>query len=131
MDADYRAIKQVLLNLLSNAIKFTPRGGRVSVRAEWREDALAERVKISVQDTGIGISSRDLARLARPFEQVESQHSKTTQGTGLGLALTKSLVEMHGGILDLRSTPGQGTVASFALPVRQGAATSESSVQAA
>ena len=131
VDADYRAIKQVLLNLLSNAIKFTPRGGRVSVRAEWREDALAERVKISVQDTGIGISSRDLARLARPFEQVESQHSKTTQGTGLGLALTKSLVEMHGGILDLRSTPGQGTVASFALPVRQGAATAESGVQAA
>ncbi len=131
VDADYRAIKQVLLNLLSNAIKFTPRGGRVSVRAEWREDALAERVKISVQDTGIGISSQDLARLARPFEQVESQHSKTTQGTGLGLALTKSLVEMHGGILDLRSTPGQGTVASFALPVRQGTATTESNVQAA
>jgi two-component system cell cycle sensor histidine kinase PleC len=119
VEADYRAIKQVLLNLLSNAIKFTPRGGRVTVRAERREDPLGERVRISVQDTGIGIPADDLARLARPFEQIESQHAKTQQGTGLGLALTKSLVEMHGGLLDLRSAPGQGTVASFSLPVRQ------------
>jgi two-component system, cell cycle sensor histidine kinase PleC len=119
VEADYRAVKQVLLNLLSNAIKFTPRGGRVTVRAERRDDPLGERVRISVQDTGIGISPQDLERLARPFEQVESQHSKTTQGTGLGLALTKALVEMHGGLLDLKSAPGQGTVASFALPVRQ------------
>jgi len=119
VEADHRAVKQVLLNLLSNAIKFTPRGGRVTVRGERREDPLGERVRISVQDTGIGISPSDLERLARPFEQVESQHSKTTQGTGLGLALTKSLVEMHGGLLDLKSAPGQGTVASFALPVRQ------------
>ncbi len=122
VEADYRAIKQVLLNLLSNAIKFTPKGGRVSLCAEMRDDSLGDRVRISVQDTGIGISARDLERLARPFEQVESQHSKTTQGTGLGLALTKSLVEMHGGLLDLRSAPGQGTVASFSLPVRQSAA---------
>jgi len=119
VEADHRAVKQVLLNLLSNAIKFTPRGGRVTVRGERREDPLGERVRISVQDTGIGISAADLERLARPFEQVESQHSKTTQGTGLGLALTKSLVEMHGGLLDLKSAPGQGTSASFALPVRQ------------
>jgi two-component system, cell cycle sensor histidine kinase PleC len=122
VEADYRAIKQVLLNLLSNAIKFTPRGGRVNLRAEPWDDPMGQRVRISVQDTGIGISARDLDRLARPFEQVESQHSKTTQGTGLGLALTKSLVEMHGGLLDLRSAPGQGTVASFSLPVRQSAA---------
>ena len=122
VEADYRAIKQVLLNLLSNAIKFTPKGGRVSLRAEPWDDPMGERVRISVQDTGIGISARDLDRLARPFEQVESQHSKTTQGTGLGLALTKSLVELHGGLLDLKSTPSQGTVASFSLPVRQSAA---------
>ena len=121
VEADHRAVKQVLLNLLSNAIKFTPRGGRITVRAERRDDALGERVRISVQDTGIGISAQDLERLARPFEQVESQHSKTTQGSGLGLALTKSLVEMHGGLLDLKSAPGQGTTASFSLPVRQSA----------
>ncbi|WP_309605829.1 ATP-binding protein [Phenylobacterium sp.] len=119
VDADYRAIKQVLLNLLSNAIKFTPRGGLITVRAERRDDPLGERVRISVQDTGIGIPADDLARLARPFEQIESQHAKTQQGTGLGLALTKSLVELHGGLLDLRSAPGQGTRATFSLPVRQ------------
>jgi len=119
VEADYRAIKQVLLNLLSNAIKFTPRGGMITVRAERRDDPLGERVRISVQDTGIGIPPEDLARLARPFEQIESQHAKTQQGTGLGLALTKSLVEMHGGLLDLRSAPGQGTSATFSLPVLQ------------
>ncbi|MBL8773636.1 MAG: PAS-domain containing protein [Phenylobacterium sp.] len=119
VEADHRAVKQILLNLLSNAIKFTPRGGRITVKAELRDDPLGQRVKVSVQDTGIGISATDLERLARPFEQVENQHSKTTQGTGLGLALTKSLVEMHGGLLDLRSAPGQGTTASFALPLQQ------------
>ncbi len=119
VEADYRAVKQVLLNLLSNAIKFTPRGGRVTVRAEGRMDPLGERIRVTVQDTGIGIAQDDLARLARPFEQVENQHSKTTQGTGLGLALTKSLVEMHGGALDLQSAPGEGTQVSFSLPIRQ------------
>jgi two-component system cell cycle sensor histidine kinase PleC len=119
VEADYRAIKQVLLNLLSNAIKFTPRGGVITVRAEPRDDPLGQRVRISVQDTGIGIPPEDLARLARPFEQIEGQHTKTQQGTGLGLALTKALVELHGGLLDLRSAPGQGTSASFSLPVEQ------------
>jgi two-component system cell cycle sensor histidine kinase PleC len=119
VEADYRAVKQVLLNLLSNAVKFTPRGGRVTVRAELRDDPMGQRVRISVQDTGIGITPDDLARLAKPFAQIESQHAKTQQGTGLGLALTKALVEMHGGLLDLRSAPGQGTSAIFSLPVRQ------------
>jgi two-component system cell cycle sensor histidine kinase PleC len=119
VECDYRAVKQVLLNLLSNSIKFTPRGGRVTIAAEPWSDGQADRVRVSVIDTGIGISAEDLARLARPFEQVESQHSKTQQGTGLGLALTKAFVEMHGGLLDLKSAPGQGTTVSFSLPVRQ------------
>jgi two-component system cell cycle sensor histidine kinase PleC len=92
------------------------------VRAEVRRDPLGERVRVSVTDTGIGIAPEDLARLARPFEQVESQHAKTTQGTGLGLALTKSLVEMHDGSLEMASTPGEGTTVSFVLPVSQGVA---------
>ena len=117
VEADYRAVKQVLLNLLSNAIKFTPRGGRISVRAERGGD---ERVRINVKDTGIGIAAEDLVRLARPFEQIESQQAKTQQGTGLGLALSKALLEMHGGALELSSAPGQGTTASFTLPLRQG-----------
>ena len=120
IEADYRAIKQVLLNLLSNALKFTPHGGRVQVTAELRHDGLGDRVRVNVHDTGIGISKADLARLARPFEQIESQHSKTQQGTGLGLALTKSLVEMHEGALDMASEPGQGTTVSFTLPVVRG-----------
>jgi len=131
VEADHRAVKQVLLNLLSNSIKFTPRGGKITVRAELRDDPLGQRVRVGVQDTGIGISPQDLERLARPFEQVESQHSKTTQGTGLGLALTKSLVEMHGGLLDLKSAPGQGTLVSFALPLRQSQPTASSGAAAA
>jgi two-component system cell cycle sensor histidine kinase PleC len=118
IEADYRAVKQVLLNLLSNAVKFTPRGGRVSISAE---QVGGDTVRIAVRDTGIGIAAEDLERLARPFEQIESQQAKTQQGTGLGLALSKALVEMHGGSLGLESAPGQGTVASFRLPVRQGA----------
>jgi two-component system cell cycle sensor histidine kinase PleC len=119
VEGDYRAIKQVLLNLLSNAIKFTPRGGRVTVQGELRPSPMGDRVWMAVCDNGIGISKEDLSRLALPFEQVESQHSKTTQGTGLGLALTKSLVELHDGALDMRSEPGEGTTVSFTLPVRQ------------
>ncbi|HJV40993.1 ATP-binding protein [Caulobacter sp.] len=119
IEADYRAIKQVLLNLLSNAIKFTPRAGSVTISAEVRRDPFGDMVRVSVSDTGIGIAKEDLARLARPFEQVESQFSKTTQGTGLGLALTKSLISMHDGVLEMASTPGEGTTVSFALPIRQ------------
>lgn len=118
VDADFRALKQVMLNLLSNALKFTPRGGRVAVEAV-REDG---RVRVSVADNGIGISEEDLARLARPFEQAESQLVKTQQGSGLGLALTKSLVELHGGRLELSSEPNVGTTASFTLPVSASAA---------
>ena len=120
VEADFRALKQVLLNLLSNAVKFTPRGGQIRVLGRAGLDgAGATRVRIGVQDTGIGISKADLARLAKPFEQVESQHAKTQQGTGLGLALTKSLIEIHGGVLEMASEPGHGTTVSFVLAARQ------------
>lgn len=82
-----------------------------------REDD--ERLRVAVTDTGIGIAAEDLTRLARPFEQVEGQHSKTTQGTGLGLALTKSLIELHGGALTIESEPGRGTTVGFDLPIRR------------
>ncbi|MEO6338441.1 MAG: HAMP domain-containing sensor histidine kinase, partial [Caulobacteraceae bacterium] len=118
--ADYRALKQILLNLLSNAVKFTPRGGEVTVSAEVAHDPSGDRVRVEVRDTGIGISKEDLARLARPFEQVETQFAKTQQGTGLGLALVKSLVEMHGGAFSLVSEPGRGAIAAFSLPMKAG-----------
>ena len=117
IEADYRAVKQVILNLLSNALKFTPNGGRVTVGAEMLREG-EPRVQLMVRDTGIGISPEDLDRLARPFEQIENQHSKTQQGTGLGLALTKSLVELHHGLLELTSEPGVGTMVSVTLPLR-------------
>ncbi|MGZ3400495.1 MAG: PAS domain-containing sensor histidine kinase, partial [Caulobacteraceae bacterium] len=120
IEADFRALKQVLLNLLSNAIKFTPRGGAVRVwgKATRGPDGV-DRVQVNVQDTGIGISREDLDRLASPFEQVESQHSKTQQGTGLGLALSKALIALHGGTLDIQSEPGKGTTVSFVLGIFQ------------
>jgi two-component system cell cycle sensor histidine kinase PleC len=132
VDADYRAVKQILLNLLSNALKFTPRGGRITLTVDrLRPEDGFDGIRMAVTDTGVGIAEADLARLAKPFEQVESQHSKTTQGTGLGLALTKSLVEMHGGALEMKSKPGQGTTVSFTLPMKQGEGGGQAEVERA
>ena len=122
IEADHRGLKQVVLNLLSNAVKFTPEGGDIVVALSREDD---DRIRVAVTDTGIGIAADDLARLARPFEQVEGQHSKTTQGTGLGLALTKSLIELHGGTLTMESEPGRGTTVSFDLPIRKPAGVSD------
>jgi two-component system cell cycle sensor histidine kinase PleC len=119
IEADYRAVKQILLNLISNAIKFTPAGGRIDLKV-WSlgEETADYRLQISVCDTGIGIAQEDIGRLAKPFEQIETQHAKAQAGSGLGLALTKSLVEMHGGVFELESEPGLGTTVSFTLPVK-------------
>jgi two-component system cell cycle sensor histidine kinase PleC len=113
--ADFRALKQILLNLLTNAVKFTPHGGSITISAVATED----NVHISVADTGIGIAEKDLKRLAKPFEQIENQFSKTREGTGLGLALTKSLIEMHHGRFEIDSALGEGTTAQVILPIRQ------------
>lgn len=115
VEADHRGLKQVMLNLISNAVKFTPEGGAVTVTIAAQG---ADHVRLSVTDTGIGIAAADLDRLAQPFEQVEGQHSKTTQGTGLGLALTKSLIELHRGRMTIESEPGRGTTVWFDLPLR-------------
>ena len=115
VEADHRGLKQVMLNLISNAVKFTPEGGAVTVTVAAQD---ADHVRVSVTDTGIGINAADLDRLAQPFEQVEGQHSKTTQGTGLGLALTKSLIELHRGQMTIESEPGHGTTVWFDLPLR-------------
>ncbi|MCA0368425.1 MAG: PAS domain S-box protein [Proteobacteria bacterium] len=120
IEADHRGVKQVMLNLISNAVKFTPEGGTITLSlTPFDGEAGEPRIRVACADTGIGIAPEDLVRLARPFEQVEGQHSKTTQGTGLGLALTKSLIEMHGGQLSMESQPGIGTTVSFDLPVKR------------
>jgi two-component system cell cycle sensor histidine kinase PleC len=111
--ADRRALKQVALNLLSNAVKFTNAGGKVTVRGRRTGGC----VLISISDSGIGIAKDALARLGRPFEQVESQLTKTHHGSGLGLAIAKSLIELHGGCMRIRSTPGRGTMVIVRLPV--------------
>jgi two-component system cell cycle sensor histidine kinase PleC len=110
--ADQRLLKQIVLNLLSNAVKFTTEGGRITVRAR----AAGGWVRIAIADTGIGIPRDALAKLGRPFEQVESQLTKSHQGSGLGLAIAKSLTELHGGTLRVRSKPGSGTLVQVRLP---------------
>jgi two-component system cell cycle sensor histidine kinase PleC len=110
--ADRRAVKQILVNLLSNAVKFTPDGGRVVVRSRVLNDS----VVLMIADTGIGIARQSLQRLGQPFEQVESQMTKTYHGSGLGLAISKSLTSLHGGTMRLRSKLGVGTVVCVTLP---------------
>ena len=110
--ADRRALKQILSNLFSNAIKFTPHGGAVLIKGM----ADRETVTLFVADTGIGIAKEDLDRIGRPFVQVERQYAKRYKGSGLGLALAKSLTELHGGSLHVESTLGQGTTVSITLP---------------
>jgi two-component system, cell cycle sensor histidine kinase PleC len=110
--ADRRATKQIIVNLLSNAVKFTPEGGKVVVRSR----VLKDRIMLMIADTGIGIAPQSLARLGRPFEQVESQLTKTYHGSGLGLAIARSLTQLHGGSMRLRSKLGTGTVVCVTLP---------------
>ena len=110
--ADRRALKQIALNLLSNSVKFTPVNGRITVRGRRSKSC----VTIAISDTGIGIPKDALKKLGRPFEQVESQLTKTHHGSGLGLAIAKSLAELHGGTMQIRSKVGRGTLVVVRLP---------------
>ena len=111
--ADLRAVKQILLNLLSNAIKFTPAGGYVAVGAALDDEG---RLVLEVRDTGIGIEPEHLDRVLQPFSQIDSSLARRFEGTGLGLALTHRLVEMHGGHLDFASERGAGTTVKVVFP---------------
>jgi two-component system, cell cycle sensor histidine kinase PleC len=125
--ADNRLLKQIMLNLLSNAVKFTPEGGRITIRAR----AASGWVSIAIADTGIGIPEEALARLGRPFEQVESQLTKSHQGSGLGLAIAKSLTELHHGSMRIRSTLGHGTIVLLRLPLNRPVARKDDAAEAA
>ena len=114
IEADRRTLKQVFLNLLSNAVKFTRDGGRVDVHLS----RIRGQVKIAIKDTGIGIAEGDIAKLGRPFEQVENQFTKSHQGSGLGLAISRALIELHGGSFTIKSREGQGTTVTCILPTR-------------
>jgi signal transduction histidine kinase len=112
--ADERKVKQILLNLLSNAVKFTPEGGRVDVIAKRDTDC----VEIAVRDTGAGLAAEDQASLFEEFRQLGGDSARKAEGTGLGLALTKRFVELHGGKIRVDSAPGKGSTFVFTLPVR-------------
>jgi signal transduction histidine kinase len=111
---DERKIRQVVLNLLSNAVKFTPEGGRVELRAAPADGV----VEISVADTGIGIAAQDQEAIFEEFRQVGSDYARKREGTGLGLALARRFVELHGGRIWVKSAPGQGSTFTFTIPIR-------------
>jgi signal transduction histidine kinase len=112
--ADRSKFKQVLYNLLSNAVKFTPAGGQVTLAAR-RVD---EDVRFAVHDTGIGIHPQEYPKLFREFQQLDPSYTRKYEGTGLGLALSKRFVEMHGGRIWAESQPGQGSTFYFTMPIR-------------
>ena len=112
--ADQRAVERIISHLISNAIKFTPEGGRITVTAREVSGA----VNLYVEDNGIGIPKEALAKLGRPFEWVELDARKPTEGAGLGLAIARSFTELHGGTLTIRSTEGSGTTVLVRLPIR-------------
>jgi signal transduction histidine kinase len=111
---DERKVKQVMLNLLSNAVKFTGEGGRIDVRAVQVDGA----VEISVSDTGIGIAPEDQDAVFEEFRQVGTDYASKREGTGLGLALARRFVELHGGKIWVKSQIGEGSTFTFSIPVR-------------
>ena len=104
--ADERKLKQILINLLSNAVKFTPAGGKVTLKAFVDQD---QSFVFSIEDTGIGIAESDINKALAPFEQVDSTLERKFEGTGLGLPLTKALIELHDGSIAINSRVGEGT----------------------
>lgn len=129
LQADERRLKQVLLNLLSNAVKFTPDGGSVRIaarRVKSSEFSMEnpphltrdfDFIEISVEDSGPGIKAEDIPKLFKPFQQLESVCEKKHQGTGLGLALCKRIVELHGGKIWVESECGKGSLFKFVIPI--------------
>ena len=115
IEADRKALRQILLNLLSNAIKFSHKGGRVVVKAKSSGDTL----NLSVQDYGIGMNAEDVSKIGQPYQQAASATMVEERGTGLGLALVKSLCELHGGRFAVASQEGEGTTVDVFLPLER------------
>jgi two-component system cell cycle sensor histidine kinase PleC len=114
IQADRRAVMQILLNLMSNAVKFTPEGGSVTADCTVQKKA----IKITVTDTGVGIPANKLANVLMPFEQAAHEHTRDHEGSGLGLSITKELAELHGGSIKIDSAVGEGTSVTVTLPFK-------------
>ena len=112
-EGDERKFKQIMLNLLTNAVKFTPEGGKVTMQASRTDGSYV----FAVKDTGIGIAPEDQEKVFEEFRQVGTDYARKAEGTGLGLTLTRRLVELHGGRIRLESEPGKGSTFSFNLPI--------------
>lgn len=113
--ADGRKCKQIMLNLLSNAVKYTPEGGRIEIRADREGD----HIRVSVSDTGVGIKPDELDDIFSEFHQADQVRDEQLGGTGIGLALTRRLVELHEGEIGAKSEPGKGSAFWFTLPLRK------------
>ncbi|MGA2548346.1 MAG: HAMP domain-containing sensor histidine kinase [Rectinemataceae bacterium] len=115
IEADELRVKEIIYNLLSNAVKFTPEGGKIGLRARWVDS----EIEIIVWDTGVGIASENMAKIFEGFFRVDTPYSRLTEGTGLGLPLSRKMVELHGGKLSVESKGlDKGTSIRFTLPVR-------------
>lgn len=123
--SDRRALMQILLNLLSNAIKFTPENGTVTVDLKAGSEQGQAGYFIHINDTGIGIPKEKLEQVTKPFEQVAGAHTRNHEGSGLGLSITKNLIELHGGTLSLTSQVNIGTCATIFVPQQANVALSD------
>jgi cell cycle sensor histidine kinase DivJ len=115
VEADRKALRQILLNLLSNAIKFSHKGDRVIIGAK----SVGDTLNLSVQDYGVGMSAEDVAKIGQPYQQASNVTMIEDRGTGLGLALVKSLSELHGGRFAVASQEGEGTTVDVFLPLER------------
>ena len=115
IDADPVRLRQVLLNVLANAIKFTRAGGRIEVSTAVAEAEL----RIAIKDNGIGMAPEDIPRALEPFTQVGRERTAAQEGTGLGLPISRTLIELHGGRFEITSAPDRGTTVTITLPIHR------------
>ena len=116
--ADFQKISQILYNLLSNAIKFSPENGKIEINVNFKNDKLGDKLVIKIKDNGIGIEEKYHGKIFGKFVQLASSYTKKESSTGLGLTITKQLVEMHGGHISLESEVDKGTTFVVEMPQR-------------
>jgi len=114
IEADELKVKEVIYNILSNAVKFTPEGGEICIQAKKNDS----EIEVVISDTGVGIAPENMGKIFEAFYRVDTPYSRVTEGTGLGLPLSKKMVELHGGKLSVTSAGlNKGTTVRFTLPI--------------